>query len=156
MKNDAVLNGILHKPWRYLIAKSGSGIQNEWLPVWTHLMDTAGIMELLLTQWLPQRHESHLEEPEWIPVCTFLALIHDIGKFTPVFQSKITATHPECTDMLEHFGWEIPKQTKFNEPGKTPHGLAGEAILCRLGCPPGIACGGRCAPRASTRDRSGC
>ena len=139
MKNDAVLNGILHKPWRYLIAKSGSGTQDEWLPVWTHLMDTAGIMELLLTQWLPQRHKGHLEESEWIQVCTFLALIHDIGKFTPVFQSKITATHPECTGMLEHFGWEIPKQTEFNEPGKTPHGLAGEAILCRLGCQPGIA-----------------
>ena len=57
-----------------------------WLPVWAHLLDTAGIMELLLSEWAadPLGDRQHLSDPDWKKVCVFIALVHDIGKFTPL------------------------------------------------------------------------
>ncbi|MCI5928220.1 MAG: CRISPR-associated helicase Cas3' [Pseudoflavonifractor capillosus] len=124
-----------------LAAKSGQGQQDGWLPLWAHLFDTAGVMEQLLTRWCPNiaGDRAGLSNQEWTRLCVFLALVHDIGKCTPVFQSKITAHIPELNARFEDLGIEVPDNHTFLESGKTPHGLSGEAILLHLGCPPGIA-----------------
>ena len=124
-----------------LAAKSGQGQQDGWLPIWAHLFDTAGVMEQLLTRWCPNiaGDRTDLSNQEWTRLCVFLALVHDMGKCTPVFQSKITAHIPELNARFEDLGIEVPDNHTFLESGKTPHGLSGEAILLHLGCPPGIA-----------------
>lgn len=124
-----------------LVAKSGQGQQDGWLPIWAHLFDTAGVMEQLLTRWCPNIAGDRvgLSNQEWTRLCIFLALVHDMGKCTPVFQSKITAHIPELNARFGNLGIEIPDNHTFLEPGKTPHGLSGEAILLHLGCPPGVA-----------------
>ena len=124
-----------------LAAKSGQGQQDGWLPLWAHLFDTAGVMEQLLTRWCPNiaGDRTDLSNQEWTRLCVFLALVHDMGKCTPVFQSKITAHIPELNARFEDLGIEVPDNHTFLESGKTPHGLSGEAILLHLGCPPGIA-----------------
>lgn len=59
---------------QYLVAKTGKKWNEEWLPVWAHLLDTAGIMEYLLSRWVPDAIESrqNLSEDEWKKVCIFL------------------------------------------------------------------------------------
>ncbi|WP_297202034.1 CRISPR-associated helicase Cas3' [uncultured Flavonifractor sp.] len=125
----------------YLAAKTGQRQQGGWLPIWAHLFDTAGVMEHLLTHRCLNMAEDRmcLSNQEWTRLCVFLALVHDIGKCTPVFQSKITAYIPEMSAHLRNYGIEIPNYHTFLDSDKTPHGLSGEAILLHLGCPPGVA-----------------
>ena len=141
MLDFSVFKDFCCKGQQYLIAKSGRNLQNEWLPVWAHLLDTAGIMESLLNYWVPDciKENQKISNQRWKQVCIFLAMVHDIGKFTPLFQSNITVSLPERKEILEKWGLEIPPQAEFYEPGKTPHGIAGEAILRYLGCPDGVA-----------------
>ena len=129
------------EPFDYLTAKSGQRGQEGWLPVGAHLFDAAGVMELLVERWSTEAVlvKMHLTKQEWARVCVFLALVHDIGKCTSVFQSKITAQIPELNSRLWEHGIEVPGRDAFLDPGKTPHGLSGEAILLHLGCPSGIA-----------------
>ena len=132
---------LLNKSFYHLVAKSGQRRQPGWLPLWGHLLDTAGVMELLVSERCPCHpiEAQQLTNREWTQVCVFLALVHDIGKCTPVFQSKMKAQAPELEEILQNCGIEIPSQSSFLESGKTPHGLSGEAILLHFGCPPGIA-----------------
>lgn len=127
--------------FNYLAAKSGKKQQDGWLPIWAHLFDTAGVMEQLLNHWCLNiaRDRMRLSNQEWTRLCVFFALVHDIGKCTPVFQSKIMAHIPELSVRLENHGIEVPAYHTFLDSGKTPHGLSGEAILLHLGCPPGVA-----------------
>lgn len=124
-----------------LAAKSGQKQQDGWLPIWAHLFDTAGVMEQLSTRWCSNVAGDRvcMSNQEWTRLCVFLALVHDIGKCTPVFQSKIASHIPEVNDRLRNYGVEVPDYHAFLDSGKTPHGLSGEAILLHLGCPSGVA-----------------
>lgn len=141
MLKFSVFDHLKSEPFDYLAAKSGQRGQEGWLPVGAHLFDAAGVMELLTDRWSAEAVpvKMHLTKQEWARVCVFLALVHDIGKCTPVFQSKITAQIPELNSRLWARGIEVPGHNEFLEPSKTPHGLSGEAILLHLGCPAGIA-----------------
>ncbi len=141
MQTFLVFNDLPNELFYYLAAKSGHRNQEGWLPIWAHLFDTAGIMELLLKQRCSDvaKNPMHLTHQEWTRICVFLALVHDIGKCTPVFQSKITTQIPESRDLVAAHGIEIPAYNDFLDPDKTPHGVSGEAILLHLGCPSSIA-----------------
>ena len=39
---------------RFLAGKTDPENTSLWLPLWMHLWDTAGIMERLVRQWLPE------------------------------------------------------------------------------------------------------
>ena len=39
---------------RFLVGKTDPENTSLWLPLWMHLWDTAGIMERLVRQWLPE------------------------------------------------------------------------------------------------------
>jgi CRISPR-associated endonuclease/helicase Cas3 len=104
-------------------------------------MDTAGVMERLVNHWLPVHILDIMSEKNtsvaWDKLCTFIALVHDIGKATPVFQSKICAQSPYLKNRIIAFGIDIP--SIFLDKFKTPHSYAGEAILLDAGCPESVA-----------------
>lgn len=70
-------------------------------------------------------------------LCVFIALVHDIGKFTPLFQSKLLELLPEFRNQTSDYGFEISRHKDFLDPNKSPHEYADEAILLKYGCPQG-------------------
>ena len=111
---------------------------DQWLPLWMHLRDTAEMMCLLVQRWLPAsvKTELGLDEDKFSSLAIFLGGVHDIGKASAVFQSRILLQLPEARSRLETV-CELP--SRFLHPEKTPHARAGEAILLSLGCPAGLA-----------------
>ena len=110
----------------------------QWLPLWMHLRDTAEMMCLLVQRWLPASVKAGvgLDEDELSSLAIFLGSVHDIGKASAVFQSRILLQLPEAHSRLEAV-CGLPSH--FLHPEKTPHARAGEAILLSLGCPAGLA-----------------
>ena len=134
----------VNKLMRSLAAKTNPNDSAQWLPLWMHARDTAGIMEKLWKHWLPAAvrreicggSEEALQENEVLfqKVCVFLGMAHDIGKATAVFQARILEMLPEVRERLAEEGLEIPsysgtkeKETLLLPP--LPHALAGEVIL---------------------------
>lgn len=66
----------------------------------------------------------------------FCALVHDIGKVTVVFQSRIRDA-VGFSPFAEYV--DLPKSGSFERISETPHALASEAILLKFGCLRGIA-----------------
>ena len=128
-------------PFDLLTAKYDS--QGMWLPYYAHLLDTAGVMEKLVNHWLPAHIIDDIikKNPsiQLDKLCIFIALVHDIGKATPIFQAKICDRSPYLKERIIVSGFEIQQTSQFLDASKTPHSFAGEAILLELGCPEGIA-----------------
>lgn len=91
-----------------LAAKSTQKNTLQWLPAWVHFADTANIIRKLVVTWLPasvvHATDSEMSQEDFLNLCTFLALTHDIGKLTPVFQSGISEQFPELRTRIEHSG----------------------------------------------------
>ena len=104
-----------------------------------HLWDTAGIMERLVRQWLPEsvkRAMGFEREEALLAHARFLGGIHDIGKATVAFQANILRTLPEARQRLETLTpLDCPEQNRR----ESPHARAGEAVLLWDDCPGGIA-----------------
>ena len=130
-----------HQLVQVMIAKLSREQEKAWLPVWAHLIDVAGIIEKILDHLIPNglytQISQRIHQTELKQLCIFLALTHDIGKLTPVFQSKLATLSPELRINIEKRDIQLP--ITFLEPEKTPHAMAGEAILLHFGCPVGIA-----------------
>ena len=125
---------------QHLAAKTGDR-DGEWLPLRFHLSDTACVSEYLLTHFLSDSFRMHTEiSPELLKkTVLFLAYVHDIGKATALFQSRITRQLPLCRDRLIADGVSIPACGSYLNPNASPHPLAGEVILKRLSCPASVA-----------------
>ena len=115
--------------------------RERWLPVWVHLEDTAQVMRYLCRYWLPDSARTATGLGENLePFAVFLALIHDIGKFTACFLAMIAGNLPdEVREFLREQGFEtnyanIPYQYKES----ATHSLNGAQILRTLGCPEGV------------------
>ena len=83
------------EPFSKLVGKK-SGDGESWLPLFAHLLDTAGVMKHLYQRWLPKniintifQENPDIDSEILEKVCVFCALSHDIGKGTPVFQAMI-------------------------------------------------------------------
>ena len=115
--------------YQYLMAKTGRGTEREWLPLWMHLRDTAGIMKKLVKKWLPNLvfTATGLNEEQFLSTAVFLGAIHDIGKATSYFQSIITQACPPKYEEIISMGFIVNK--KYRSAGKTPHAYAGQWIL---------------------------
>lgn len=64
---------------------------NDWLPLYIHMADSAEMARLLWRRWLPDGVKTLFEKP--MPVYAealfvFLAAAHDLGKASPVFQIR--------------------------------------------------------------------
>lgn len=123
---------------KQLAGKSDPEGNGLWLPLWMHARDTADILCCLAQNWVPQavRNEIGLEEEPLVHTVRFLGLVHDLGKATAVFQSRILPCIPEAYKRLNTV---LPLPKHFFDAGRTPHARASEAILLELGCPEGLA-----------------
>lgn len=106
-----------------------------------HSFDTAGIMEKLAQKRLPESISDYLCDEcggreKLFSTLKFCALVHDIGKLTIVFQSRIydAVDFSPFADCVE-----LPKSGSLVNASNTPHALASEAILLKLGCREGVA-----------------
>ena len=106
-----------------------------------HSFDTAGIMEKLAQKRLPESISDYLcaecgGREKLFSTLKFCALVHDIGKLTIVFQSRIY----DAVDFSPFAVCvELPKSSSLVNASDTPHALASEAILLKHGCPKGVA-----------------
>lgn len=131
----------LSKELAAAVAKSDRENGNDWLPFWMHSFDTAGIMEKLAQKRLPESISDYLcaecgGREKLFSTLKFCALVHDIGKLTIVFQSRIydAVDFSPFADCVE-----LPKSGSLVNASNTPHALASEAILLKLGCREGVA-----------------
>lgn len=115
--------------YKHLMAKSDQEDDSLWLPLWMHLKDTAGVMKKLVHRWIPQSvvNASGLDFEEFEKTAVFTAAVHDIGKATSCFQSRIVIRKNMKRNELTDAGFTIRYPDDFN--GKTPHSYAGQWIL---------------------------
>lgn len=121
------------------VAKTDPQDSLRYLPNWMHAQDTAGMMENLCRRWLPravwERLEQEIGEDTALRFCCLLALLHDIGKQTALFQTNIQvhlADYALCT-------LEVPRDQRFYRNHNVPHARAGEAVLLKYGFPASFA-----------------
>lgn len=121
-----------------MAAKSCRDDKTKWLPFPVHSEDTAGIAVLLFQKWLPEAARNYISrllsicsDPEQNEIaacnfCKFISLVHDIGKLTPAFQSKISQNIENHTDLLSNEGFNLSMLTHI---AQSPHNIAGQYIL---------------------------
>ncbi|PWG60243.1 CRISPR-associated endonuclease Cas3'' [Bifidobacterium catulorum] len=113
----------------------------RWLPLYVHMADSMAMAERLWDHWLPDGTRALIarnlgDETLARRVYLVLAGAHDIGKATPVFQSKpirfdVAARTGQVSMawMPEHAGLRI--RHDFGNSGKPTHTVAGQVILER-------------------------
>ncbi|NLB53942.1 MAG: CRISPR-associated helicase Cas3' [Syntrophomonadaceae bacterium] len=82
--------------------KSQDNIVEQWLPLFVHMSDAAGIARLVWYHWLPSGTRGRIArgihgtlggaddyEEAALSCFVFLAAAHDLGKATPAFQGKL-------------------------------------------------------------------
>lgn len=111
-----------------LVGKTDSS-NCEWLPLWVHLKDTAGVMNMLLSEWVSDAtvKSCGLLYEDFRRVALFVAYVHDIGKATSHFQGMISNKIPVLYDQIAESGL-IVREDMIHR-GKTPHAFAGQWIL---------------------------
>ena len=108
-----------------------------WLPFWMHALDTEGIMIHLVQDWLPASVKETLFPDcgdRLLPLCRFLALVHDLGKMTSLFAARIFPFLPETLQKGQSLLWGGNAPSRFLDAGLSPHPIASAAILCKCGC----------------------
>lgn len=122
--------------------KTTENNENLWLPLIVHMIDTKNVINWLYNHWLGEgpKHllSSVLSSTEVQQLVNFLGYIHDIGKATPAFQLKQSYIHNTDLDRnliekLVRNGFTGLDQLNLQNINKTPHALAGEAILETFG-----------------------
>lgn len=118
---------------RWVWAKSGVDDRKvvvDWLPLWRHLADSAEIAGHLWDEWLsPQARRVVVDavgdDGSARALVGFLAGVHDVGKATPVFQSKV----PVLAEQLRAHGLTLGIDVSTEDRRRLPHGLAGQVLL---------------------------
>lgn len=117
-----------------------------WLPLKQHLLDTANIMGQLWNHWLSEGQKeliismlSSKNEDTGLSIVRFLGAIHDIGKSTPVFQTKNSfngQSHELDKELIERLvisGFAGLSEISLANGESSPHAIAGEVILYTYG-----------------------
>ena len=109
-----------------------------WLPLVTHLEDCSSVINWLFNNWLDNGQRQFLTqstpEEDMQRLVKFLGFFHDIGKATPAFQTKKSydnsaSLDEELIERLNRNGFSELRFSRLTSPQKSPHALAGEAIL---------------------------
>lgn len=109
-----------------------------WLPLVAHLVDCSRVMNWLFYHWLNAGQRELLtqsvSEEDMQKLIKFLGFFHDIGKATPAFQTKKSydnnaSLDEELIERLNRNGFSELRVSGLSSPQKSPHALAGEAIL---------------------------
>lgn len=112
-----------------------SGKEHSVLPTWVHMADTAAVMQYLLRERTSDATYGAfaMTAEQLRKLAVFAALVHDTGKFTPLFVSRILNAVPDCKSILADNGIDLPDE--YLDPHSSPHAMAGEAILEQMGIP---------------------
>ena len=111
-----------------------------WLPLTVHLKDTAEVAKKLWSKWVPENVKQVIAASIGGSVhdakmfFIFLAMAHDIGKATPVFQAKRNFKTPDLDkriyERLLQGGFKVKEnREEYSEYEKTPHALASQLLL---------------------------
>lgn len=133
---------------QYLWAKKSK--EGTWLPLVIHMLDSASIAKHLWNMWIPIGLKSTIIDDLVKPGCSssvnmdiegeklvvFLAMIHDLGKATPVFQAKESTFPPSELDKeLMKFQLQLGMSNHsngsegFTAAKQTPHALVTACLL---------------------------
>lgn len=124
-----------------IAGKSNKDDNSKWLPFKIHSLDTMGIMGMLYDNWISTSvrnylsnninisNDSELNDIKSRNFCCLIALLHDIGKITPIFQSKIAKNIKGHTDKLLDYNIN----SSFENIHQSPHNIAGQVILQSFG-----------------------
>lgn len=97
------------------------------------------VMQHLLARWVPDAEKAQMEgelsSEEWEQVAVLAALLHDVGKLTPLFVSGLLPQLPDVELRLASYGLTVPKKME----GKLPHGFLGALWLRQQDCPHSLA-----------------
>lgn len=114
--------------------------QPMWLPLIVHLMDTKNVIGWLYNHWIDDGQREVMRdnfdsEEELLKFVRFLGAVHDIGKATPAFQTKKSYIRDDELDeylvrRLVESGLDGLDSVDLEDRRKSPHNLAGEALLC--------------------------
>lgn len=127
------MSDYFQNPACLLAAKSDRNDRQKWLPLWMHLLDTAEVMDYLVSDWLSDHIRAVLctDGAALSNTARCLGAMHDIGKATPLFQSRILQNIDNLCDYFEKCGLPIPTLNYFDHYAHSPHPLAGETILIK-------------------------
>lgn len=136
-EDEMVLSEIKNvSPVFVLVAKSDQNDERLWLPLTTHLVDTAMVMDYLINKWLPVNFCDNLglSKSDFFKLAKSAAMFHDVGKSTKLFQQRITERRPELSERLLEYGLDVnfKKDEKFLN-ATIPHSFAGAEILRKKG-----------------------
>ncbi|BDR60581.1 CRISPR-associated helicase Cas3' [Lactobacillus xylocopicola] len=119
-----------------------------WLPLLAHLIDTANVINWLLSHKVCEGTKKWLSEnvggeTELRKLVKFLGFNHDIGKATPAFQTKSSYSGDDDLDekLIENLidsGFTKLNDYTGSSRKYSPHAKAGEALLEDLGLPDSI------------------
>lgn len=122
--------------WGKKAIKNG---QELWLPLIAHLIDTKNVINWLYNHWLSDKEqliiESSLPNQNIHALVKFLGCVHDYGKCIPAFQRKPSYQRSKVLDqdLLERLLRQGLSSIKLVSMEKSPHAVAGEALLERAG-----------------------
>lgn len=124
---------------KLIIAKSNSKTE-EWLPLWIHSCDTAKMIEFLIAErFYHSCDDCGMEYDKFRKTAILLAYLHDIGKMTPLFQSRLLSALPNMRTVFERNDVKIPFEYEYQNKFLSHHTKCGEAILLSLGFPSDVA-----------------
>lgn len=118
-----------------LMAKSNHEHTDRMLTLDMHLRDSADVMRYLVEKWVPDRicSVAGLSGDELKRAALFLAGVHDVGKASNSFQTKILKAMPEVRERLREYV-ELANLSS-NEEAFSHHTMVGAAILSDMGMP---------------------
>ena len=131
--------GTVPKNVRCLVAKLNSE-EEKWLPLWVHSTDACGVAERLYNDWLPECTRralaGEMTDEAFRYVIRAAAALHDLGKATALFQTRITEHCPPLQQrlMVEGLGLLTASDQGLLH-GELAHGAAGEVLLLMSQCP---------------------
>ena len=140
MENERpVLSSLARILWGKL---SHDGFQN-WLPLWVHLCDTGEVAKLLWDHWLPEHTKRTIAagisdvavQDDYRlaytrKIAVFMAMAHDIGKASPVFQEKAAKVgFGDIVDEITSRGLDISSSAKEVQKRDFTHAIITQAIL---------------------------
>lgn len=119
-----------------------------WLPLYVHMADSIAMAERIWDHWVPDGTKQVIARDTngktdgrdyARSVYALLAGAHDIGKATPVFQSKPIRFDPSDGGSSSSLAWlpehaGLPVRSGLSNPNRPTHPIAGQVIFERHMC----------------------
>jgi CRISPR-associated endonuclease/helicase Cas3 len=123
---------VWHQAWAKA-PRPDPGEQRSWLPLATHLTDTAAVMGHLWDEWVgpgPRRVvEADVGDAAVArSTAVLVAALHDLGKFSRAFAGQV----PEMRTHMESHGYRWDLAAVKEDARRLPHSIVGHVMVCKL------------------------